>query len=171
MTVELGRRFVLASGAGLAALLGVSACSSPPPPPPPTLVNLSMTTAPDANPNAAGQGAPVIVRVYQLNSAAGFEKAEFFRLLNQDTATLGSDVVKRDEYLLPPGESKTVKLEPGPTVKALGVFAAYRDFGHVNWRGVGEVPEHKTTDVLVKADANGIDVSSKPGPPPPKPAG
>lgn len=160
MTVAVGRRMVLASGAGLAALLGLAGCASPPPPP--TVVNLSLTTAPDTNPNAAGQGAPVIVRVYQLSSAAGFEKAEFFRLLNQDAATLGGDVVKRDEYLLPPGASKTVRIEPGPTVKALGVFAAYRDFGHVNWRGVAEFPEHKTTDVLVKADAKGIDVSSKP---------
>ncbi len=105
----------------------------------------------------------MIVRVYQLSSAAGFEKAEFFRLLNNDTATLGADVVKKDEYLLPPGDTRTVRIEPPPSVKSLGVFAAYRDFGHVQWRGVAEIPEHKTTDVLVKADAKGIDVSSKPG--------
>lgn len=169
MAVGLTRRSMLASGGLLAAVVGLSACSSPPPPPPPTVVSLSLTTAPDTNPNAAGQGAPVIIRVYQLSSAAGFEKAEFFRLLNQDTATLGSDVVKKDEFLLPPGSSKTVKLDPGPTVKAIGVFAAYRDFGHVNWRGVAEIPEHKTTDVSVKADAKGIDVSSKTQPSP-KPA-
>ncbi len=162
MTLEMARRLALLSAACGVGLFGPGACSSPPPPPP-TAVNLTMTAGPDTNPNAAGQGAPVILRVYQLNSAAGFEKAEFFRLLNQDAATLGGDVVKRDEFLLAPGSAKTVKLEPGPTVKVVGVFAAYRDFSHVNWRGVVEIPEHKTTEVSVKADAHGIDASSKPG--------
>jgi len=146
-----------------AALLFVSGCSSPPPPPPPTVVNLTLTTATDANPTASGQGAPVIVRVYQLSSPAGFEKAEFFRLLNQDTATLGSDIVKKDEYLLPPSTTKTVNISPGPTVKSLGVFAAYRDFRNVTWRGTAEIPPNKTTDVAVKADAKGIAVTAKPG--------
>src|SRR5579875_1129259 len=55
---------------GLALSLGTAGCSSAPPPPPPTIVNLTMTTGPDTNPNAAGQGAPVIVRIYQLSSPA-----------------------------------------------------------------------------------------------------
>ena len=162
MTFDLARRRTLRASACWLALAGLGACSAPPPPPP-TVVNLSMTTAADTNPNAAGQGAPVVLRLYQLRSPAGFEKAEFFRLLNQDAATLGADLVKRDEFLLPPGSVKTVKLEPGPSVSAIGVFAAYRDFGKVNWRSVADVPEHKTTDVAVKADAAGIAVSAKPG--------
>lgn len=156
----------------MVAVLGVSGLAGcapppPPPPPPPTLVNVSITTAANANPNSAGQGAPVIIRVYQLGSSAGFEKAEFFRLLNQDAATLGSDVIKKDEFLLPPGSSKMLKLEPASTVNSIAVFAAYRDFGHVNWRGVADVPEHKTTEITVKADASGINVAAKTIEPPP----
>lgn len=177
MNLDVARRRaaagMVAPALGLALAFGLAACSSPPPPPPPpTVVNLSLSAGPDSNPTASGQGAPVVIRVYQLSSPAGFEKAEFFRLLNQDTATLGSDVVKKDEYLLPPGGSKTATLTPPSTVKALGVFAAYRDFQHTTWRGVAEFPEHKTTDVLVRATASGIDVSSKTAPaaPSPKPA-
>src|SRR4051794_27108143 len=145
------------------ALLSAAGCSSPPPPPPPpTVVNLTFVTGADANPGPSGQGAPVNVRVYQLSSPAGFEKAEFFRLLNQDSATLGSDILKKDEYLLPPGGTKTVTLNPGPTVRALGVFAAYRDFRNVTWRGTAEVPPNKTTNVEVKADAKGVTVEAKP---------
>jgi type VI secretion system protein VasD len=144
-------------------LFSAGACSPPPPPPPPTVVNLTLTTAADANPTGSGQGAPVVLRVYQLSSPAGFEKAEFFRLLNQDTATLGSDILKKDEYLLPPGATKTVTLNPGPTVKALGVFAAYRDFRNVTWRGTADVPPNKTTAVTVKAGAAGVTLDAKPG--------
>ncbi len=150
-------------------MFGLAGCAPPPPPPPPppTLVNVTITTAADANPNGAGQGAPVIIRVYQLSSPAGFEKAEFFRLLNQDQATLGADIVKKDEFLLPPSSSKTLNLTPPSTVKSIGVFAAYRQFGQVNWRGDADVPEHKTTEITVKADATGINVAAKTIEPPP----
>jgi type VI secretion system protein VasD len=153
----------LVLAAATAGLLFTTACSSPPPPPPPTVVKLSMTTSADVNPTASGQGAPVVVRVYQLTSSAGFEKAEFFRLLNQDTATLGSDVVKKDEFLLPPGSTKKVELSPGPTVKSIGVFGAFRDFRNATWRGVADVPPNKTTEVTVNADAKGVTVAAKPG--------
>ncbi len=151
-------------------LLLASCAAPPPPPPPPTIVDLTLTTGSDANPTTSGQGAPVVVRVYQLGSAAGFEKAEFFRLLNQDSATLGADLVKKDEYLLAPGSSRRVNLTPSATVKAIGVFAAYRDFQKVAWRGTAEVPPNKTTDVAVRADAAGVSVAATPAPPPPKPA-
>ncbi len=128
-------------------------------------MNLTLTTSADANPTASGQGAPLVVRVYQLASSAGFENAEFFRLYNQDSATLGNDLLKKDEYLLPPGTSKTVKLEPSASVKAIGMFAAYRDFRNATWRGTADVPANKTTDVTVAADAKGISVKAAPAAP------
>ena len=149
----------------LAALAGCAA--PPPPPPPPTVADLTVSTTADVNPTAAGQGAPVVLRIYQLASPAGFEKAEFFRLLNQDAATLGADLVKKDEYLLAPGATRTINLTPGPTVKALGVFAAYRDFQHATWRGTAEIPPNKTTNVAISADGKGVKVVATPAPPPP----
>jgi type VI secretion system protein VasD len=158
------------AGHALLTAFAAAGCSSPPPPPPPpTVVNLTITTTADANPSGSGQGAPVVLRVYQLTSTAGFDKAEFYRLLNQDAATLGADVVKRDEYLLAPGSKKTATLNPAPTVKAIAVFAAYRDFSHVVWRGTVDVPPNKTTEVTVTADAKGVTVAGKPVEPP-KPA-
>ena len=164
-----GRKIFPSMSAAL-LVLGLVACAAPPPPPPPTVVDLKLNTAKDVNQTQAGQGAPVVVRVYQLSSPAGFEKAEFFRLLNQDSATLGADIVKKDEYLLAPGTSKSVNMTPMASVKALGVFAAYRDFQNVTWRGTAEIPPNKTTNVVVDADGKGIKVTATPAPPPPKPA-
>ncbi len=161
-SIMIGAVFTVASG-----LVGCAPPPPPPPPPPPTLVNLSISTSADANPNSSGQGAPVIIRVYQLISSAGFEKAEFFRLLNQDAVTLGADMLKKDEFLLPPSSSKTLKLEPNSSVHSVAVFAAYREFGKVNWRSVADIPEHKTTEITVKADASGISLVAKTVEPPP----
>lgn len=152
---------------GVVLLALVSACGGPPPPPPlaPTVVELVLTAAPGANPTAAGQGAPVALRVYQLGSATNFNGAEFFQLFNGDAELLKSDVVKREDFLLAPGQTKRVTLTPGDAVKAIGVFAAYRDFQHATWRGGAEVPPNETTRVVVTAGAGGVTVKAEPVPP------
>ena len=116
----------------------------------------------DVNPTQSGQGAPVVLRIYQLAATAGFEKAEFFRLLNADTATLGADLLKKDEYLLAPGSKKTETLTVGDTVRALGVFAVYREFQKVTWRATIPLPKNKTTPVTIDATATGLKVTPAP---------
>jgi type VI secretion system protein VasD len=149
----------------VAMALGLAGCGGPPPPPPPTVVQVVLTAAADANPTAAGQGAPVLLRIYQLASAVGFDGAEFFPLFNQDQATLGPDLINRDTLILPPGQSRTLTLTPPDTVKVVGVFAAYRDILHAIWRGTAAVVPHRTTRVTVLAGANGITVSAQPASP------
>jgi type VI secretion system protein VasD len=150
---------VLAAAVALA--LALAGCAGPPPPAP-TVVHVVLTAAPDANPTPSGQGAPVMLRIYQLASATGFDGAEFFPLFNQDQATLGAAMLNRDELILPPGQTRTLTLMPGDAVKVLGVFAAYRDIQHAAWRGTAAVVPHRTTLVMVLAGAGGITVSTQP---------
>jgi type VI secretion system protein VasD len=149
----------------LGVLLTLGGCSkpeppppppSPPPPPPPTTVSVTIKTAPDTNLTPDGQGAPVVIRIYQLASRSSFDAAEFYRLYNGDAATLGADLVKKEEFLLAPASSRTVSIEPADTVHAIGIFAAYSDFQKVTWRGVANVPPHETTTVTVGADRSGV---------------
>jgi type VI secretion system protein VasD len=146
----------------LAALVGCAA--PPPPPPPPTTVVLTLTATATANPDPAGQGAPVVIRVYQLASSAAFGNAEFFDLYNQDAATLKTDLVKRDDVVLAPGQSKTVTLTPTDQVKSIGVFAGYRDYSHATWRAAADVPPHKSTKLTVTAGKTGIAIAPTAGP-------
>lgn len=155
----------LLRGVVVPVLLAVLAGCAAPPPPPPTVVALTLSAAANANPDPAGQGAPVVIRVYQLASTAAFGNAEFFDLFNQDAATLKSDLVKRDDIVLAPGQTKTTTLMPTDQVKAIGIFAGYRDYAHAVWRGSVEVPAHKTTKATVTAGPAGIALS----PPPPAP--
>jgi type VI secretion system protein VasD len=126
------------------------------------VAQVKLTASADVNPTASGAGAPVVVRVYQLGSSAGFDKAEFFPLLNTDAATLGQDLVKRDEYLMTPGTTKEAALTVPDTVKAIGVFAAYRNFRTETWRATVPLPPHKTTPVTISLTATGLVVA--PGP-------
>jgi len=146
----------------LLTALTLAACAGPPPPVPPTVAKLALTAAADVNPTRAGQPAPVMVRIYQLGSTAAFEKAEFYQLLNSDTASLGTDLVKKDEYLLAPGTSKTETLTVPDAVRAIGVFAAYREFQRVTWRATVALPPHATTAVTVTATAAGLRADAAP---------
>jgi type VI secretion system protein VasD len=159
---------ILGSGLLAAPLLAsLAGCAAPPPPVPPTVVQLTLTASADDNANAAGQGAPVAIRVYQLGSASGFGNAEFFQLFNQDQTTLGADLIKRDDFILAPGQSKTATLSPTDMVKVLGVFAAYQNYQTLTWRGTVPIPPHQTTAVTIAAGHDGVAATaapSKPGP-------
>jgi type VI secretion system protein VasD len=151
------------AGLAIAALLALSSCG-PPPPPPPTIVNAQVTAGADVNATQDGKGAPLAVRVYQLGSKAGFEGAEFFRLYNADTATLGPDLVKKEEFVLTPGGSKSLSLTPTDQVKSIGVFGAYREFQTVVWRATADVAPNKTVNLVITADKAGIKIAAKPAP-------
>jgi type VI secretion system protein VasD len=144
----------------LGLLGGLAGCA--PAPPPPTVVNL--TLAADANDNAgpSGQGAPLVVSVYQLSSDAAFGTAEFFQLFSADQATLKTDMVKKDQYILAPGGSKSATLSANSTVTSIGIFAAYQNFQGVAWRAVVDVAPNKTTGINVQAGAKGIVVKTDP---------
>ena len=90
--------------AALTAAAGIDGCGGPPPPPP-TIVNLTLSASSNVNPTAAGQGAPIAIRVYQLSSSANFNAAEFFPLYNSDAATLKTDLVHREDFLLRRGRA------------------------------------------------------------------
>jgi type VI secretion system protein VasD len=134
------------------------------------MVNISVKAGPDINPDASGQGAPLVLRVYQLASSAGFGNAEFFALYKSDATTLGADIVHRDDVALNPGDMKTLTLSPTDQVKSIGFFAGLRDFSQAAWRATADVPPHLTTNITVSLTKAGIDVAAKTLPPPAKPA-
>lgn len=163
-------RGVRVPGAAQLACLVLASCGgAPPPPPPPTVVHLTLSASADVNPGPDGKGAPVTLRVYQLASASGFGNAEFFPLYNADAATLGADLIKRDDVILGPGATVTKTLSPRDDVKSIGIFGGYRDFQHTAWRASTDIAAHQTTDVTVTASATGLTLKAKTQPPPPKP--
>jgi type VI secretion system protein VasD len=143
----------------LAFAFGLAGCGGPPPPPP-TIVNVTLNATADDNPTPDNQGAPLSLRLYQLASPANFAGAEFFPLYNDDSGTLKSDALHREDFILAPGASKTETIMPTDPVHAIGIFAAYRDFQNAIWRGVAEIPPHKTTNIVVTAGHDGVTVKS-----------
>jgi type VI secretion system protein VasD len=155
----MNRRLILSC----AALLALARCGAPPPPPPPVLT-LTITGGLDQNPDGLGRPSPVAVRVYQLSSTAKFEQSDVFALKDREAQTLGPESQGSQEYLIAPGEKKTVTINLKPTVSAIGVAAMYRDIDHARWRAVQ--PANASGPTVLAANSDKLTLALKPGTPP-----
>ena len=142
----------------------LAGCAKPPPPPPPpvtTPVAMTLVAGADANPDARGRASPLTVRVYALKTSGAFESADFFSLFEKDQATLGAELVQREEVLLRPGETKKLDFNLPPDAKSMGVMAAYRDLDRARWREVRPVVTGKAQALDVTFGARAMRVDSK----------
>lgn len=131
-----------------------------PPPPPPTIVNLQIGTSADLNADSNGNGAPVMLRIYELREPSSFNTADFFALFNDEKATLAADLARKQELLLQPGESKALSLNPGDDVQAIGLFAAFRQLDTARWRAGVTVKAHQTQTIHVNLKNNQMTVET-----------
>jgi type VI secretion system protein VasD len=150
-------RLALASGLVLTGVL-LAGCA---PKPVVTTVSITLVAGADANPDARGRASPLTVRVYALKSPGPFEGADFFSLFEKDQATLGAELVQREEVLLRPGETRKLDLTLPPDAKAIGVMAAFRDLDRARWREVRPVQTGKAQAMTVTFSARQIRVESK----------
>ena len=137
----MNRRLIL----GLAGLLILASCAPAPPPPP--VLTLTIKGSAEQNPDALGRAAPVAVRVYQLSGTAKFEQSDVFALKDNEAKTLGpEEATGSQEFLIAPGDSKTVTIDLKPMVSSIGVAALYRDIDKAQWRAVAPAkPNGPTT--------------------------
>ncbi|WP_418124142.1 type VI secretion system lipoprotein TssJ [Variovorax sp. 160MFSha2.1] len=126
-----------------------------------TTVAVTLTAGADANPDARGRASPLTVRVYALKSPGPFDGADFFSLFEKDQATLGAELVQREEVLLRPGETKKLDFNLPPDAKSMGVMAAYRDLDRARWREVRPVVTGKAQSLDVTFGARAMRVDAR----------
>ena len=111
------------------------------------------------NPDSGGRASPVVVRVYQLRNAGSFEGADFFSVYDEEAATLGQDLIAREELRLRPGERLEFKSEAPAGAKFLGAIAAFRNLDTARWRAVAPLPESGSVDVRIQLKATEVSLS------------
>lgn len=139
---------LLAGAAPLLLSLPLGGCSmvsaiSRPDEPTPTAVpaaTFEVVAERSLNPDINGIPKPVLLRFYELRATAAFERAGFLDLQDKDEAQLGGDFVRRDEFLIVPGERRVLERKGNPEVRAFGLFAAYRDLERSTWRATIDSP-------------------------------
>ncbi|MBJ2159129.1 type VI secretion system lipoprotein TssJ [Variovorax sp. IB41] len=104
-----------------------------------TRLDITITAEAGVNPDDKGRAAPILVRLYELKSEGTFESADYFSLSGNDKALIGSDLLVRDEFILRPGEVKTIRRKSHPDLGAIGIVAGYRDLAQADWRVVQKI--------------------------------
>lgn len=143
------------AAAPVLALLLV-ACASPPKP---AQVDGTIEASAQVNPSTSRRPSPVLVRVYELKTAAAFNSADFMSLYQKDKAELGADMLAKDEFVLAPGESKPYAKTLSPDTRFLGVMAAYRDVEHARWRSVVAVQPGQKNNVVIRANELAVEAA------------
>ena len=139
----------------------LAACASSPPPP--AVLELAVTGSAGQNPDPAGAPAPVAVRLYQLSSTQKFAQADIFALIEREQATLGSDLLGSDGFVLVPSEKRDVKQPLKAGTQVLGVVTLFRDIDRAQWRASAPVAISGPTKLVL--DVGKLSVSLKPAGP------
>jgi type VI secretion system protein VasD len=144
----IARRAVL----GILAVLATRCSSSPPP----AVLTLSVIGGADQNPGPSGP-APVAVRLFQLNDPAKFERSDIFALTEREQQTLGSEGQGSEEFVLRPGETRTVTRELKKGVQFVGIAVLFRDIDNAHWRAVLPVAASGPSKLTLKI--NGLNAT------------
>lgn len=131
----------------------------PLPPPKSKVLTVDVLASAKLNPSTSGRPSPVVVRIYELKAAAPFESADFVSLFDKDQATLGGDVIARDEFVLSPGESMAIKRDLTADSKFIAVMAAFRDLERAKWRAVVPLVAGEDNALSVRLDASTVSIS------------
>lgn len=150
--------FKLAAAAGVA--LALVACAGAPKP---AQVAGTIQASQQVNPSASKRPSPLLLRVYELKTAAVFNSADFMSLYQRDKTELGADMLGKEEFVLAPGESKTFSKTLALDTRFLGVLAAYRDVEHAKWRSIVPVQPGQQHKLVIRANELSVEAAMSGG--------
>lgn len=154
---------------GLALVAVLLACSAPlhaqDAPKEATKLTLTIEAAPGVNPDTSLRPSPIKVRVYELKDPGAFAEADYFALDTADKVTLAADMLAKDEFILRPGERRTIERKSKTQTTAIGVLAGYRDLPNSTWRVIHklkEAPEASWMRALLPANRADLVIQLQP---------
>jgi len=104
------------------------------------------------NPDVRKRASPVVVRVFELKANAQFESADFVTLFEREQQALGPDLVAREEFVMRPGDKRTLDKKLSPDTRFIGVMVAFRELERARWRAVIPVAVNRTNEVAISLD-------------------
>jgi type VI secretion system protein VasD len=152
---RLTRRAVIVAAPSIA----LSACGGGDKGPPTTTLRFIIDGDEFINPNSESEPSPVVVRVYELKVLTAFEQADFYQLLDNDTAALGADLVAKREFEIKPGERQGFDRNSPDDTRYIGVIAGYRDIQNATWRASLESKPGQSGLFVIKLTALSVSIS------------
>lgn len=160
--MHIGRKAMFQKSIGglliVAVTLLLNACAAAPPKP--ASLSLQISTTSDVNPDLQGRPSPVILYVLELASDAQFNRLDYRSLTQSSSASLGADLLGKNQMVLQPGESRVLPMELNAQTAFIGLLAGYRDNDNAIWRASVAVTQDVTKAVVVSLQQQQIVASS-----------
>jgi type VI secretion system protein VasD len=137
----------------------LTACSTSPRALFPTKISTQVLASVDINPDANGRPSPLVVRIYELKSNNTFDNVDFFKLYDEEEATLGGDLLSREEFELSPGEGREFIHKAHDQTRYFGVVAAYRNIDQARWRASTELKLNRKNSLIVKIEKQTVTIN------------
>jgi type VI secretion system protein VasD len=103
-------------------------------------VGAEVRVSPDLNPDQTGRPSPLVLAIYQLKVADDFRNKDFFTVFDPSGASLGADLLSREQITLQPGEDQTLEAEFNAQTEFVGVVGAFSDIENSQWRAFVALP-------------------------------
>ena len=140
----------------------ISGCfSKDPPAAPATIINAEVLASDVINPDGEGRPSPIVVRLYELKTLGTFNTVDFFPLYKDEAATLGDDLVYREEFSLIPGGKRLYNRTPAADTQYLAVIAAFRNIDQATWKAAVPIPVERITNLIIQLDRLSVSIRAK----------
>jgi len=137
------------------------ACSSLPWPIFPTKINAKILASFEINPDAEGRPSPLVIRMYELKSNTGFEQADFFKLYDEEAATLGGDLLTREEIEISPGEGREIEHKAHDDAHFFAVIAAFRNIQQAHWRAITPLELNSKNKLIINIGKQTVTINKQ----------
>ncbi|GJD50489.1 hypothetical protein OPKNFCMD_3232 [Methylobacterium crusticola] len=108
-------------------------------PPKETKLIVRIGTAANVNPSLTGVPSPLLLRVYTLRADTKFLQSDAQSLYDNDAAVLGTDLLSKHEFLLPPSAKDGFTATVPAEASVVAVVAGFRQLDMAQWRGVAPI--------------------------------
>jgi type VI secretion system VasD/TssJ family lipoprotein len=156
----VGTTATVAAAPGSAAVLALNADAARSQAGPTRSLRLSIQAAQSLNTDRQQGSASLALRVYVLSDGQIIQRASFDSLYENDEATLGAALLRRESVHLRPGESRELVLVLGDQARFIAVVAAYRELERTQWRAVLALPpEEAVPAARLSAQARQVELA------------
>ena len=107
----------------------------------PTAIELTFIAGENINLDEQRRAKPVELCLYELKSNQVFDTSDYFSLQSRDKEVLGADLLKRDCFILRPGDRKKLTRKSDPETTSIGILVGYRELEKFVWRATYKLPE------------------------------
>ena len=107
----------------------------------PIKLELAFVAGDNINVSEMHRPSPIEVCLYELKSAQIFDNSDYFSLKSRDAEVLTGEMLKKDCFVMRPGERRKIERKSDPATTVLGILAGYREIDRFVWRATYKLPE------------------------------